>query len=130
MSNFTLGYISQNGKIITIQALGDFKGNINATYHTSMATVIDNAGLDLPIGTVMEDIDFFLNPEVAYYLHLPIPHQGPYKSWYSNGNPEVECNFKDSLLDGIFRSWLEDGSLEEESFYKDGEIQKNRKKTV
>jgi hypothetical protein len=122
MAMYTLGYIFLKGKTITIQALGDFHGNQNAIYHTSKATVVDNAGLDLPVGTIMEDIDFFLNPEVAHYFDLPIPHEGPYKTWYSNGNLEVECNFKDSLLDGIFRSWYEDGTLEEESFYKNGEL--------
>lgn len=120
--HYSLGYIFLKGKIITIQAEGNFTGNEFAMYHSKRATVVDNEGIDLPVGTVLENLDFFLNKEVAYYFDLDTPEEGPYKQWWTNGNQSVECFFRDSLLDGKFLSWHENGQKEYECFYKNGEI--------
>jgi hypothetical protein len=51
----------------------------------------------------------------------PIP-DGPYKTYYAEGQLELDCTFKNEKLHGAFRSYYEDGTLHQEKFYTDGKL--------
>ena len=46
--------------------------------------------------------------------------EGPFSTWYENGQQMSEGNLKADRLDGLYRSWHENGQLESEKIYKDG----------
>jgi antitoxin component YwqK of YwqJK toxin-antitoxin module len=66
------------------------------------------------------NIYYFKNPEVAYYYELNKVENGLYKEWYENGQPELECTYKDNKLNGFWKEWNESGQLINECTYIDG----------
>ena len=59
--------------------------------------------------------------EYTYYMDDSgqVKH-GLCKRWWSNGQLEWECNFKDGKERGLYRYWDKDGRLEKESYYWKG----------
>ena len=47
--------------------------------------------------------------------------EGLWKSWYTNGQLNVETNFKDGRHDGLYRSWHYNGQLSQKTNYINGE---------
>ena len=47
--------------------------------------------------------------------------QGPLREWYSSGQPESYQDFSGGLLDGEYSSWQEDGSMKLKARYHKGE---------
>lgn len=42
------------------------------------------------------------------------------KRWYENGQPQLECTFKDGEYEGKYQEWYENGQLYKEMHYKNG----------
>lgn len=59
--------------------------------------------------------------EYTYYVknNKRVRH-GLHKYWYSNGQLNSECNYKDGKKHGLYRSWYEDGELNYEYYYWEG----------
>ena len=49
------------------------------------------------------------------------PPDGPYESYYENGQLEEKGTYKDGELDGPFELYNDNGQLYEKGTYKDGE---------
>jgi antitoxin component YwqK of YwqJK toxin-antitoxin module len=47
---------------------------------------------------------------------------GLLKVWYENGQLKSEVNYKDDKFDGLTKTWYENGQLEFERNYTDGEL--------
>ncbi len=45
---------------------------------------------------------------------------GPYKTWYYNGQLECECTCVNNKIHGPYKSWYENGLLMEEATYNNG----------
>jgi antitoxin component YwqK of YwqJK toxin-antitoxin module len=58
--------------------------------------------------------------------------EGPHMTFYPDGNPEKEMNFKNGALDGTFKAYYDNRQLKQEWVYKDGKlwevVQSNTKK--
>jgi len=67
-------------------------------------------------------IHFFKSKEPALYWQW-YPINGPYKSWYENGQLKVECEYKCFRPEGPYKSWYENGELILECGYKDGNFE-------
>ena len=49
------------------------------------------------------------------------PPDGPYESYYDNGQLETKGTYKDGELDGPYEEYYDDGQLRFKGTYKDGE---------
>jgi len=47
---------------------------------------------------------------------------GTYKSWWHDGNPEIETNYKNDQLHGTYKSWWENGNRRIETSYKNDQL--------
>jgi antitoxin component YwqK of YwqJK toxin-antitoxin module len=65
-------------------------------------------------------IHYFKSFESAYFYELEKVDNGLFKTWHDNGQPEIECTFKDGKLDGRYKEWYENGQLSMVRTYKDG----------
>lgn len=68
-------------------------------------------------------IEYYSNGtiECVYGIDENGKRQGPYESYYQNGQPEVKCAFKDEKYDGPYEAYYENGKLAEKCTYKDAE---------
>lgn len=51
---------------------------------------------------------------------------GPFKNYYNNGQPEFEMTYKDGQRDGLVKGYSENGKLKLEVLFKNGKITKRR----
>lgn len=60
----------------------------------------------------------------AYYLELDRIGiaNGKYKKWYSNGQIQIESNYKDGKLHGEYIEWYQSGSINIQCNYKNGKL--------
>jgi antitoxin component YwqK of YwqJK toxin-antitoxin module len=53
--------------------------------------------------------------------------EGEYKTWYNNGQPEVQSFYKNGTLEGDRKFWYEDGELWAWDSWKNGKLNGERK---
>jgi antitoxin component YwqK of YwqJK toxin-antitoxin module len=73
-------------------------------------------------------IHYFQKADAAFYYELPVNYTGLYKEWYDNGQLEIECAYKNGILNGTYQLWYGNGQLEMECTYKDGKKDGLRRK--
>ena len=61
--------------------------------------------------------DWLLTQAIRYTLT-----DGRYESWYSDGQLEARCTYKDGNPSGLYESWYSDGQLDARCTYKDGNL--------
>ena len=57
---------------------------------------------------------------IVYIPNSNEPFTGKYQEFYSNGQKQMEGNFKDGKANGLFAEWYENGQKKSEVSYKDG----------
>ncbi|MDO9214188.1 MAG: hypothetical protein Q8Q54_08100 [Methylococcales bacterium] len=58
--------------------------------------------------------------EIAFAPNENVPYTGKLEKYYSNGKKQVESNYKDGKLNGLFTSFYENGRKKVEANHKNG----------
>jgi antitoxin component YwqK of YwqJK toxin-antitoxin module len=98
------------GKVIRCGSFGEFSNDF-----------IEIIGDDLNCEFCLS-IDYFKSLEKAFYYNKPPNYSGRYKKWYYNGQPWVECTYKNEKLDGEYKQLYINGQIVIKCTYKDGEF--------
>jgi len=66
---------------------------------------------------------------IAMFTNLPdsTDREGEYKTWYENGQLEVQAFYRNGKEEGEHKSWHENGQLGVQAFYRDDEPEGKRK---
>lgn len=72
---------------------------------------------------IVKDMDLFFDNNIAYDPNnKDVPFTGRLEINYSNGQKQLEANYKDGLRDGLIIEWYETGQKKSEENYIKGEL--------
>ena len=67
-------------------------------------------------------IHYFLSRDAAFYWDNKTIRNGPFRSWYHNGQPYEEYTYLNGILHGSYHCWYDNGNTNKECSYLNGYI--------
>tara|TARA_Y100000310_G_scaffold249794_1_gene255930 strand:- start:15 stop:1244 length:1230 start_codon:yes stop_codon:yes gene_type:complete len=107
---------------VGVYHLAVFTDNMGTTYTGSPITKESEKDGTYFFQDMSDEYDFSKFPD-GFAMVTYGKRDGPYTSWYENGQKKEEGTYKSDDKDGPWTFWYENGQKKEESAYKNGLIQ-------